>query len=72
MRPAYPKKLVVKEVSEGFSIILETGEVFPRNEKQYHLFRTAEELLVFLMGVYNWHPNIDCPGCGLNLNVVSS
>lgn len=52
MRPAYPKKLVVSEVSEGFTVILETGEVFPRNEKQYHLFRTAEELLKFLSKVY--------------------
>ena len=56
MRPAYPKKLVVSEVSEGFRIVLETGEHFPRNEKQYYLAKDAEELMVFLMGVYNWYP----------------
>lgn len=56
MRPAYPKRLEIKEVSEGFTIVLETGEVFPRNEKQYHLFRTVEELVEFVMRVYNWSP----------------
>ena len=49
----YPNILKDGQYQDGFEIYIDPEEI---GEAERHEAKNAEELLVFLMGVYNWHP----------------